>query len=1122
MEKMHDNLFNNLSSSEKETNKHNDSTIINEDYNKEGENDIEEISSIKYGKNEIEIDNINSENIGIFKKIPRKTMNYSKKNKNTKKSVMTRAVQEQIGKNFSLDNLGQINLAEDHRSANRPLNKINDFNKKTKFCQCCNLPCIQEGVIEPFKYCDSIKKFAICGKGVYLYFFYTIFALFCFLIIILISSMSFNFLSRNYLNNIIDLCKSDNTIIVKKCQKYKINNTFWSYKYSIDIIKIYGDICLDLVGNEKVCNKTIINYSVINCFSMISLFMFHLVCIYIFYYINIKLNEGMLPSDYTLLISNLNSFYRQLNVDNKNQINIEQFLSELEKQLFKTKEISTINSINICYKINEYMKIQKKCEEYKTKIFHIKYNPYQRKKNEELKIHNINEKCYFYMPLSFLGCTFSFKKGESLELLNQKKQIKESLLLNLMKKGNNLDKFAGSIFVTFNTVKDKEGFYNKFPHFFLEKVFNKFKNIRNCFICDKEKRKKIYLRNKINVQYANEPEDIIWENLEYTNCQRLARKLFIYFISIILLLVLFLIVFKLSSIQNDLQNKNNWRYIIINLVSFSIALTIVIVNKFFQLLIEFLTKFEKPYSFTHFYLSCSIKLTIFAFITSSFIPFICNIYSKGPKDNNLMIKNISNLFIINAITLPLPVILIKYSFKIFRIWLIKRNPKSIYMTQRELNDLYELPDMCISYRYSDVSQTILMTFFYMPIFPFGAIISAIGLIMTFYCEKFYFIHFYKRPEMLNESICKFYLEFFIFNILVYAIGDYIFSNEIYGKNYFRLFNIIIFSILTIVPYNKFILLYLGNKNLVQINATIPISKAYFRFFNDYERQNPITKKEGLLKYINALRERKLISENVKKLASDNVDNINIMEVYYKSSLRYSVIKSQLHFIDNQKEYRCAKTTKNVDDELYKSEDEHNKNNDKNKYKNSEEKDYNNVDNKYIEKTQLIEVKDFKEIIKNNNSLMLCSYNNPFLFGINDSIRASINAQENLAICANNNNNNVNNINNNTTNIIVEESKEEDLYNNSGLINLDKIKEIKTIRSETIDSQIDLEEKKIYKEFSKKNKLYKTISYKKQKKNSIKDLSSTNDYLNEIIKEPKEANFENPSKSVMLNNKKNEE
>jgi hypothetical protein len=771
------------------------------------------------------------------------------------------------------------------------------------------------------------------------------------------------------------------------------------------------------------------------------------------------------------------------------------------------------------------MKIQKKCEEYKTKIFHIKYNPYQRKKNEELKIYNNNEKCYFYMPLSFLGCTISFKKGESLQLLNQKKQFKESLLINLMKKGNNLDKFAGSIFVIFNTVKDKERFYNKFPHSILEKVFNKFKNIRNCFICDKEKRKKFYLRNKINVQYANEPEDIIWENLEYTYCQRLARKSFIYFISILLLFILFIIVFKLSSIQNDVKNKDNWRYIFINLVSFSIALAIVIVNKLFQILIEFLTKFEKPYSFTHFYLSCSIKLTIFAFITSSFIPFICNIYNKGRKDNNLMIKNVSNLFIINAITLPLPVILIKYYFKVFRIWLIKRNPKRIYITQRELNDLYELPDMCISYRYSDVSQTILMTFFYMSIFPLGAIISAIGLIMTFFCEKFYFIHFYKRPEMLNESICKFYLEFFIFSILIYAIGDYIFANEIYEKNYFPLINIIIFSILTIVPYNKFILLYIDNKKLVQKNATLPISKAYFRFFNDYERQNPITKKEGLLKYINALRERKLISENVKKIASDNVDNINIMEVYYKSSLRYSVMKSQLHFIDNQKKYKNTKTIKNFDDEQYKRKNDHNKNNDKNKYnnkdKNIEEKDYNNLNIKYIENNQLIEVKDFKEIIKNNNTLMLCSYNNPFLFGIKDSIRASVKAQENLTLCTNNNNNNINN--NNNTNIIVEESKDDDFNNYSKLINLDKVKEVKSvIKGETIDSQTDLEEKNIFRAYSTKNKLYKTVSYKKQNNNSIKDLSSTNIYLNEIIKEPEEAKFENISKSVMLNNKKNKE
>ena len=79
-----------------------------------------------------------------------------------------------------------------------------------------------------------------------------------------------------------------------------------------------------------------------------------------------------------------------------------------------------------------------------------------------------------------------------------------------------------------------------------------------------------------------------------------------------------------------------------------------------------------------------------------------------------------------------------------------------------------------------------------------------------------------------------------------------------------------------------------------------MSKAYFTFYNDYEGQNPITKKEGLRKYINALREKKCISEKVKKIAIKNVEHINIMEIYYRASLRKNLMRSQFSFADNTK------------------------------------------------------------------------------------------------------------------------------------------------------------------------------------------------------------------------------
>ena len=1114
----------------------NDSEISQKDSIKSSSKDIYSTKDEKLIKNDSKVSESrnsqlkDSKNIGVYEKNNKKDLN-----KSIKTSRLTIMVQKQIKDNFSLDNLGKLELAEEHRSANRPLHKIKDFNKKTKFCQCCNLPCIQSGIIEPFSFKDSVKKFAVCGKGIYLYFFFISYAVFCFFIIFIISSISFIIINNKYYKNVINLCKINDSYIKEKCDTFKemnlnLSDVYWSYKYSIDNLRIYKDLYHELYHKKLKPDLSIINYSIINCFSMLILLFFNILCFNVFHYFNNKLKNGILPSDYTLLITNLNHYYKDFTKNNTEQYNIEKFTGYLKKKLFESENI---HSINICYKINDYMKAQKLCEEYKYKIFQIKNNPYQIEKNEKLNILKEAEQCYFLMPFTFLGCSCSLKKQENLLNLTEKIKIKEIEIKHAFESEKKLNKFAGCIFVTFNTVKDKENYYNKYPHYFIEQAYSFIKNIKNYLNCfmDKEKKEKYKMKKTINVFYAHEPEDVIWENMEYSLKQRIIRGLLIYFISLLLLLILFFIVFRLTSIQNNINKKEEWNYITINIFSYLIALAIVIVNKLFQLLLEFLTEIEKPNSYSNLYLSCSVKLTMFSFITSSIIPYICN-----TKDKNLMVKNISNLFIVNSIVLPMPFTLITYFYKSFRICLIKRKPNSHCKTQKELNDLYELPDMDISYKYSDVCQTILMTFFYMSIFPFGAIISSIGLILTFFCQKFYFIHFYKRPEMLNESICKFYLEYFIFDILIYAIGDYIFSSQIYEKKTWCLFNLILFTILSIIHYNKLIIVYLDRNKIIGIDST-PISKVYFTFYNDYERQNPLTKKEGLCKYINTLREKKYISERVKEIATNNVENINIMEVYYRTSIRHSLIKSQFFFADKNNFINKKRAKSKVD----KSDFELDRNNGSFNSKKTDPKNKENENKELInlDKT-IIEDNDFMKIMRNNNSLMLETYKNPFLFGINDSIRLSLNLNFNKnPNCDMNDDkytNSVNpNLDKNENNIlnksktsvkflnkrldkIKEESCEQDPYNNySGIMNVMNMTENDLVgKIESKDSHCELDNK-YYNLYISNNPLYKSLSLKKSEKSSFNDLFNIG-LNNQTKNESKEGSDYDLTKSAIFKKK----
>ena len=350
--------------------------------------------------------------------------------------------------------------------------------------------------------------------------------------------------------------------------------------------------------------------------------------------------------------------------------------------------------------------------------------------------------------------------------------------------------------------------------------------------------------------------------------------------------------------------------------------------------------------------------------------------------------------------------------------------------------------------------------------------------------------------MFNESICKFYLEYFIFNIWIYAVGDYIFTS----KSKWSLINIILFAILTIVPYNKLILLYLDQKNIIQKDSKF-ISQVYFTFYNDYERQNPITKKEGLCKYINSLRENNYISERVQEIATNNVENINIMEVYYKRSIRRSLLQSQFAFAEKQNFLQRNTTIINKNKE----------NNFKNinNYLTSTKTDLNEKDEVTFQNQKrkshnaIIEENDFKKISRNYNSLIRGSLQNPFLLGINDSIFLNVNEDENVQVpkeikelISNENmcqsvkikeiNNtkfqiNTNEKNNKSLEDINEESKEEDVFNITGL---NQIQTDESFQIECQSSRGELENKKCYTLNNVKNPIFLDSNFKKDDNNMI--------------------------------------
>ena len=376
--------------------------------------------------------------------------------------------------------------------------------------------------------------------------------------------------------------------------------------------------------------------------------------------------------------------------------------------------------------------------------------------------------------------------------------------------------------------------------------------------------------------------------METLSFERVLKGLLFFIISIIICFVSLCIVAGLNRLQ-EILDKNDEYSIVLFIFSILIYFVLELIDFALEEILEILTKYERQISYTHFYLSYSIKLTISSFLNSALVPFLSEIIFTKSKRYEVLIGNLFFQFILNAIVTPILMTynyccLLKICKQRCKIKALMGNNGKIkdFTTQKELNELYELSDMNISSKYSYIAKTVLMSFFYIPIFPLGVIISLGGFCFFYWLEKYNFVNQYKRPRMINRQIAEFYNAFFIISIFVYALGDYIFLSDVYDKKTWSIVNISIFSSLIIIPYQQFLSIdYLKCKE----------SEACSNFYKDYEIENPMTFKEGIKK----LNERKKKTEEIDKRSNANTNFLNklnylsILSLYSKNKSDYGDI-----------------------------------------------------------------------------------------------------------------------------------------------------------------------------------------------------------------------------------------
>ena len=690
------------------------------------------------------------------------------------------------------------------------------------------------------------------------------------------------------------------------------------------------------------------------------------------------------------------------------EINIlEGFLTFIKNRICISTEGQkfNVNQINISYQIKQLKENEDIIQDKKSKILKILYDPKQQIKNEKLNLKD-NERKYFPFLISIYGINlWQLEKYKSIKLsdLEEQKSNIENEISNSLEQSKTLTKesFSGVIFVTFNKKSDKELFLKPYPKHFIIFLLISFANLRyyfcGCFI-HRSVRKRFFLKRNMAIEAAPEPEEIQYENLETTSYERFCRTLSIYFISIIIIGMSFVFISRLNLLQTHIKGEDSSYSLLVKYgLSLIITAVISIINEIFKICLEQLTKMEKHITMTNYYLSFSIKLTLFTYITTSIIPLVSNyIYNNGEYD--LLVTNMLIMFLSNSFVTPIMWTLnISYFLKKFIQFIIERK-KVHYCTQLELNKLYELPDMKISYKYSYLAKTLLMTFLYIPIFPLGIIISLLGFILGYYLEKYNFIKMYKRPEMLSSNLCEFYSNYFVVNFFMLGIGNYIFIRDNTENTLWAMVNINTFAILIIIPFSQILSCdFIGIKES-QLKNTKNYEDEYFNFYNDYERANPMTKKEGMKHYIYKLRERGYINM-IDKAIYQSINNINLMEIYYKSKKNnnnaliqrsltlydpqkgknnYKNVLNKFFKGDNFKRLIFKKSNKNIEEENIDFNendiDENKKNNDSN-FKNMSRNYYKNDINEITNHNLNLEKTNSKNYqTDSNNNNIICNNN----------------------------------------------------------------------------------------------------------------------------------------------------
>ena len=755
-----------------------------------------------------------------------------------------------------------------------------------------------------------------------------------------------------------------------------IDDMDWITKFSAENLVNYYKVYKDVAPDPDIVTDSLFSYSFMYFLASITLLIINFLFIHYTRLIDDKENFGSTtPKDFTLLIKGVKR--PDKNISKTQHLN--NIINEISQDYFDIQ----IHQIIPCYNLVELFKLSRDVFEDKIKIYHaynfqrqknlhkeyIKQNPIEREnfnsndyyKNDKIKFHNDkklisninysqalplqdnsqysvsltqpnennNNKIYLHdNNMKYYSKYLWIIKATPLNDIEHRIEEKNKKIQEIEKDlADDPDKYSsGTFFVVFKYMKMQEQFYDFYPTHYITMALWKikyfFQNIIFSNCANEKTKRKNYLKNEIKVEYATEAYEVFWQNMGYSLCKKILFFLISLLSTIILILISFAIVYFLNYCQFNLTEKEGKHTTAEYLLSFAISIIIAIINSLSRKILKLVTRhFEANETKTNYYISLSIKITIFTFINTNIVPLVSNRIQREYNSNKILLNNLFMIFLTNFTLRPIvfylnPNLLFKLTRRARAIRALEGIPvKESTYTQDELNRLFQNPSMSICYKYSFYSNVVLTTLFYMSLFPLGAVFSFVGLVLSYFLEIVH-LGFYKRPEMLNSNLCKWFMYNFKFAVAIFAIGNFIFLRDV-EKHFdinWSLINLILFIVIAVIPYHSF------KFNLLGISEGEMTKGSYdeyeLTFPTDYEKENPLTKKEATIKYFERLKQLNVLNNIQYNFLVDKVKKENHMINYYKISKN---VGNVLHYFEFQNQYAKIKRKKKFIKEQKKSQ-----------------------------------------------------------------------------------------------------------------------------------------------------------------------------------------------------------